>query len=246
MKMQAKQCGIALCMAGLLAASAAQATATIALTFDENGNWSVAPPGSPSGITYSTTDLDNKPGTVGLGTLSGKSEPSGGGAATLDYLYAPGGSTWLEYGWLVVYAPGATLGGTANIVDLIHFDNSVGNDGGVSDQMFFYSLEGTGNLANNWVSSGTLSAILAAANTVSINENLDGSILYNPASYFVNGESAPGYNMNDTSGFAPAGTQYTYNFQSIVPEPSAMLAGAIMLLPFGASTLRFLRKNRAA
>jgi hypothetical protein len=29
-----------------------------------------------------------------------------------------------------------------------------------------------------------------------------------------------------------------------VPEPSAMLAGAVMLLPFGASTLRVLRKSR--
>jgi hypothetical protein len=33
---------------------------------------------------------------------------------------------------------------------------------------------------------------------------------------------------------------------TVVPEPSAILSGAAMLLPFGASTLRFLRKNRAA
>jgi hypothetical protein len=31
-----------------------------------------------------------------------------------------------------------------------------------------------------------------------------------------------------------------------VPEPTTMLAGALLLLPFGASTLRILRKNRAA
>ena len=31
-----------------------------------------------------------------------------------------------------------------------------------------------------------------------------------------------------------------------VPEPTTMVAGALLLLPFGASTLRFLRKNRAA
>lgn len=31
-----------------------------------------------------------------------------------------------------------------------------------------------------------------------------------------------------------------------VPEPTTMIAGALLLLPFGASTLRFMRKNRAA
>ena len=32
----------------------------------------------------------------------------------------------------------------------------------------------------------------------------------------------------------------------VVPEPTTMLAGALLLLPFGASTLRILRKNRTA
>lgn len=32
----------------------------------------------------------------------------------------------------------------------------------------------------------------------------------------------------------------------IVPEPTTMIAGALLLLPFGASTLRILRRNRAA
>jgi hypothetical protein len=39
----------------------------------------------------------------------------------------------------------------------------------------------------------------------------------------------------------------TVQFTSIpVPEPTTMIAGALLLLPFGASTLRILRKNRAA
>jgi hypothetical protein len=33
---------------------------------------------------------------------------------------------------------------------------------------------------------------------------------------------------------------------ALVPEPTTMLAGALLLFPFGASTLRILRKNRAA
>jgi hypothetical protein len=35
-------------------------------------------------------------------------------------------------------------------------------------------------------------------------------------------------------------------FWSPVPEPTTMIAGALLLLPFGASTLRMLRKNRTA
>lgn len=31
-----------------------------------------------------------------------------------------------------------------------------------------------------------------------------------------------------------------------VPEPTTIIAGALLLLPFGASTIRFIRKNRAA
>ena len=31
-----------------------------------------------------------------------------------------------------------------------------------------------------------------------------------------------------------------------VPEPATLVAGALLLLPFGASTFRFMRKNRAA
>jgi hypothetical protein len=36
------------------------------------------------------------------------------------------------------------------------------------------------------------------------------------------------------------------NYVVPVPEPATMIAGALLLLPFGASTLRILRKNRAA
>ena len=40
---------------------------------------------------------------------------------------------------------------------------------------------------------------------------------------------------------------HTMNLQlNLVPEPTTMIAGALLLLPFGASTLRILRKNRAA
>ncbi len=41
-------------------------------------------------------------------------------------------------------------------------------------------------------------------------------------------------------------SQVTQSFHQVVPEPTTMIAGALLLLPFGASTLRILRKNRTA
>jgi len=45
-----------------------------------------------------------------------------------------------------------------------------------------------------------------------------------------------------------SGGANTYYIDSVVavPEPTTMIAGALLLLPFGASTLRILRKNRKA
>jgi hypothetical protein len=40
--------------------------------------------------------------------------------------------------------------------------------------------------------------------------------------------------------------QTAFDKLSMVPEPTTMIAGALLLLPFGASTLRLLRKNRTA
>ena len=38
-----------------------------------------------------------------------------------------------------------------------------------------------------------------------------------------------------------------YSFEAnVVPEPTTLIAGALLLLPFGASTLRILRRNRVA
>jgi hypothetical protein len=47
---------------------------------------------------------------------------------------------------------------------------------------------------------------------------------------------------------APDGNDFAVDDISLtaVPEPTTMIAGALLLLPFGASTLRMLRKRRAA
>jgi hypothetical protein len=42
------------------------------------------------------------------------------------------------------------------------------------------------------------------------------------------------------------GSGNTFDNQSAVPEPTTIISAALMLLPFGASTLRILRRQRAA
>jgi hypothetical protein len=154
-----------------------------------------------------------------------------------------------QLGWVAIYAPGGVYGTTTGLLDLIHFDNSytgTGGSGGVLgtlyDKMFFYSTEGSGNLANNMPSSSVIASVLSYAYTTDITENALGDAYYNPG-----GPNNAGYSEGGTSP-----TQYQYEFQSAVvapqggtvPEPSTVVTGMLMLLPFGAGVVRSLRKHR--
>jgi len=55
-----------------------------------------------------------------------------------------------------------------------------------------------------------------------------------------------GLGISDPTGGFITISQIVQSFDQTVPEPTTMIAGALLLLPFGASTLRILRKNRTA
>jgi hypothetical protein len=55
-----------------------------------------------------------------------------------------------------------------------------------------------------------------------------------------------GYNQDPTGANVEFSGLTGPFYVSAVPEPTTMIAGALLLLPFGASTLRVLRRNRAA
>jgi hypothetical protein len=99
-------------------------------------------------------------------------------------------------------------------------------------------------------SLGTISGSLSSGNFRA--RNFDTGTMTDAAAYVadVNAARTGGWNF----------TQYTNtwldpvnnNSQGLIwnntvhcPEPTTMIAGALLLLPFGASTLRFLRKNRS-
>lgn len=108
--------------------------------------------------------------------------------------------------------------------------------------------------------------------TLTINSSLGGSPVSFPADFFLLGNASNGTEFQNAEdiGFAFLGynpsLNATYNFNltakdaagntldsvdmtvingTPVPEPTTVIAGALLLLPFGASALRKLRKNRA-
>lgn len=85
--------------------------------------------------------------------------------------------------------------------------------------------------------------------------SVTGGMVY-PSAVGNQGEQGTFYvNINSTLGFdrvVATSSQYAFEFDNVaysttpVPEPTTIIAGALLLLPFGASTIRFLRKNRTA
>jgi hypothetical protein len=117
--------------------------------------------------------------------------------------------------------------------------NSTTAAGDLQDAIWY--LEGE---TSSWTGDGyggDGSAFLAAAahgtsTSLSIAEGTPGSI-------FNDSEGAYGVvalNLYTQSG------DFAQDQLAMVPEPTTMISGVLLLLPFGASTLRILRRNRAA
>jgi hypothetical protein len=157
--------------------------------------------------------------------------------------WVSGGPFTVNMGTLVSSDAGAiqtasvTSGGTLNIWDgtqdltgtvnwiQIQTDTAVGQ-GGVADSLAI-------NLSNISY-SGSNGDLLALKNSKGGNINMT----------FQFSGSDPSLTTLFTS---PGGTTASYSGSiSAVPEPSTVVAGFLLLLPFGVSTLRILRKNTAA
>lgn len=97
------------------------------------------------------------------------------------------------------------------------------------DSTGYGNLGGSSFTVNTWAGSGVQSyynTYLAALNPTVVAANI-----------------ATGYILRSTTlGEYGAGQDLMFN-ATPVPEPSTIIAGALLLLPFGASTLRKLRKN---
>ncbi len=121
--------------------------------------------------------------------------------------------------------------------------------------------DGSGHLLTgtvNWVEVSTSSYVggVNAAATVNITglaysgANVDLLALVNDYSGLGSADLSfqfdPGETLTQlTTGAGPYGSSYSGTLTAI-PETSTMVAGILLLLPFGASTLRALRKSRTA
>ena len=238
--------GSAALLAGLLAASSAQATVT--LTFTESGGTSASGGSDPYSAIGSPTaqpDTDTSGQNGYVGTIPGPINLSTLAFGAPTSLYAGGSDSWPNWGYVAIYAygtPNSDYGTTTGLLDIVHFDNSGSYNGNSTGQrLFWYSGEGSGQLANtSWASllaSSVLTQILHFAGTADITEQANGIAAYTPSSY-----DSPGAPLNTTAPY----NYYTFDFQSSVipvPEASTIIAGALLLLPFGASTLRILRRR---
>jgi hypothetical protein len=223
-------------IAGLMAAVAIFGTlqAQASLTFDlTQGNSAISGYSGP----YAQVDVSLTDSTHA--TITFTSLTAGGNI----YLLGDGGSVGVN-----VNAPSWTLGTISGVNAGTGFtpgpwSGTGSNDGSdnVSDvgtiNQTITSFDGFGH------SSDTISFALtdtggtwATANDV-LAENARGN--YAEAHIFVTASPA------DVKNGSALATGYASGL-TLVPEPTTMIAGALLLLPFGASTLRFVRKNRAA
>jgi hypothetical protein len=145
--------------------------------------------------------------------------------------------------------PASAYEAIQNAAELYYNHFSVLNGNSVTDKAALqlavwsalYNTDATGAIVTTgkrFTFSGADSAAVNEANTwlgQLTTATHDGAILYpNPL------------NQNDGEGEPPQELLMRSQDITPVPEPTTMIAGAFLLLPFGASALRFLRKNRGS
>lgn len=118
---------------------------------------------------------------------------------------------------------GRSGGGTPNLAKYVYTDQNIDGWGNFN---FAVDLDGA---FGNSVTGLTLTLTKTSGTWASVNDILT---LNNKAYEVV------GHVMNIDGSIT--------GFAVVVPEPTTMIAGALLLLPFGASTVRFFRKNRTA
>jgi len=145
---------------------------------------------------------------------------------------------------LVTYADGSTYQGTSGDSINMYQLNFAVNIALAPGQTYDFFLNGSGS------GDGTQIPFVHASNAAlsgSPQQQADNTMLY---AEVVNGVVDPvngvGPWSSDGDGWDKASDVNVQVYGNAVPEPTTIISGALMLLPFGASTLRILRKNRMA
>jgi hypothetical protein len=131
--------------------------------------------------------------------------------------------------------------------------------GTATDPNAWSDLSFTLNAARNMTIAGVGPASLSQAGSLQVTWDNDylGLSGGSTVSFYVQGyrvdvtpsmvATTGGSNFADSNPWVQPNQNMMARFDvTAVPEPTTMIAGALLLLPFGASTLRILRKNRTA
>jgi len=141
------------------------------------------------------------------------------------------------------YANGALYQGTSGSYISMYQVNFAVNITLAPGQTYDFFLDGSGS------GDGTVVPFVHASNAAlsgSPQQGSDDSMLYAEVLNGVLDSTSIGTWSSDGDGWDKASDVNVQVLGTPVPEASTIFAGALLLLPFGASTLRILRKNRAA
>jgi len=215
-----------------LAVSVATSQAALSLSFSNQGlNTGIQFNGASSSF-----QLNPAPGSLGSPQFAITSET--GGSSSIGLMGWINGSPW-SIG--AITTSGTTQTAPVTGVGTLFLSDGAGNNL-------------TGNL--NWITIQTVQSIggINAALNVNVTGlaygglNTDLLALANGANGSLNlsFQFSPSQSLAQlTTGSAQIGSYSGSLAGAAVPEPSTVIAGALLLLPFGASTLRILRKRQA-
>jgi hypothetical protein len=158
-----------------------------------------------------------------------------------DFTTGPGNSwtvSWLDggYGGPVDTVAAVIVGGGASFDDAFS-STQLGWSGTLVNPAYTY-VAGPASAANQSVTLSFANTAPAGGVVVDIFALYQGKIIPGQAWQWFD---LPKGSVNYGWQLIP---DSTYN--TVVPEPTTMIAGALLLLPFGMSTIRMLRKKRAA
>jgi hypothetical protein len=221
---------------------AAQAQAALTITATINGS----PEAGTSLLSF---------GSLPNNGANGASDSTGGTVGGVAVSFSPDAGAVLGSVANVNAAP--WVGGSGGAADANVYLTS-GSEGGPSTgaaatltfsspQTYLGLLWGSVDSYNtlSFYNGSTLVATVGGQDVLNANSGITASAQGFGGTAYVNIDGIPAF----TSVVATS-SQYAFEFDNVaysaVPEPSTMISGALLLLPFGASTLRILRKNRAA
>jgi hypothetical protein len=215
---------IAAAVVGLVAAGMVPAYATLSLTITSGS--STEGPLLDSGNGYVLVTSTSVGNWSGLSFIAAEGPPINGTGSQPILSITPGNAV-------------DTTSGSPNLVETLAYTD--GSSSLAAGSITLNLQDGNANSSQN-----TLAAY--------INGNLIGSTSAPGIVSFNTGPYAAGYTLTEVltltanpsanGGIDTANGYVTYG--APVPEPTTIVAGALLLLPFGASTLRILRKRQVA